>query len=171
MHAVAVQDHHRRDARTEERRHRNAREDDARRPDAVAPREDIDEERGEHRAAERRRRDEPRRPRHHQHDKNARQTRTGRNADDVRVCERIAQDGLQDCTRKREIDADERGNNRTRQTDVPEDLRMRRVARPAEDVQDFADGDVNRALGGREDHRKDGEHGKEREQRDSFLHG
>ena len=93
---VTVEDHHRRDARTEKGGHGNAREDDARRTDAVPPRKDVDEERGEHRPAECGGGDEPRRARQHEHDKNARKTRTGRDADNVRVGERISEDRLQD---------------------------------------------------------------------------
>ena len=94
VHAVAVENHHRGDARAEEGGHGDTCEDDARGADAVPPREDVDEERRKHRAAECRRGNEPRRTRHHEHDKDARKPRSGGDPDDVRVGKRVPEDRL-----------------------------------------------------------------------------
>ena len=89
----------------------------------------------------------------------------------MRVGERVAQDRLQDCAREGEVDPDERGDNRARQTDVPEDLRVRRVLRPAKDANDLRKRDVNRALCRREHHREYRESSKEDEQCYPLFHG
>ena len=171
MHAVAVEDHHSRDTCAEERRYRDPRKDDARGADAVTPREDVNEERSDHRPAECGGRDEPRRPRHEEHDKNARKARTGGDADDVRVGERVAQNRLQNRAREGEVDADERRDDRARQADVPENLCMRRIMRSAEARQDFPEGNIHGALRGGEHHRKCRECGEQDEKQDAPFHG
>ena len=169
--AVAVEDHHGGDARAEECRDGDAREDDARRSDAVTPREEVDEEGGEHRPAERRRRDEPRCARQDEHDKDARQPRAGGDADDMRVGERVPQDRLQDRSREGEVHADKGCDDGARQADVPKDLGVCRVSHTAEGSGDLRAGDVHRALCRRYDTADDGEHGKEHEDEDAFSHG
>ena len=169
--AIAVEDHHGGDARAEECRDGDAREDDARRSDAGTPREEVDEEGGEHCPAERRGGDEPRCARQDEHDKDARQPCAGGDADDVRVGERVPQDRLQDRSREGEVHADEGCDDGARQSDVPEDLGVCRVSHTAEGSGDLRAGDVHRALCRRYDTADDGEHGKEHEDEDAFSHG
>ena len=89
----------------------------------------------------------------------------------MRVGERVAQDRLQDRPRESEVYADEGSNDGARQTDVPEDLGVRRVTHAAEGGGDLRAGNVHRPLCRRYDTADDGEHGKEHEDEDAFSHG
>ena len=124
VHAVAVEDHQSRDARSEEGGDSHASKDDADGLNAVLPGEQVDEHGRPHCADKGRRRDERAVLGEEQQDEDAHEPRARRDADDVRVGQRVLHDGLQDGAREREVDADERCHERARQPDIPEDLRV-----------------------------------------------
>jgi len=162
VHAVAVEDHQGRDAGAEKGGDGHARKDDANRLDAILPGEQVNEHRRAHRADEGRRRDELAVLGEEQQDEDAHEARARRDADDVRVRQRILHDGLQDGAREREVDADERRDERARQPDVPEDLRVC-AARPRESAEDLLQRDLNRPHHHADDAARERQHEKEQQ--------
>ena len=141
MHPVAVKNHQAADACAQKCRHSHACKNNTHRLDAVLPRQNINADCCQHCANKGHRSNQIFHRREQNHNHHASQTCAGADADNMRVCQRITHNRLQNCTGKRQVDADQGTDNGARHTDVPNNLTARIITGIKQNIGNLLDAD------------------------------